>query len=62
MTMSTQVLTNNMVYLKTLLIAHSLATNGMRLSRVSNLKKFVGPPEFSKYKQTGIPHMQIHIL
>ena len=67
--MSSQILTNK-VYLKTFLIDHTLAMNGMRLVKANNLQKFVGkeliltpnkdhPPEFRKYKQTGIPHVDI---
>ena len=70
--MSSQILENNKVYLKTFLIDYSSATNGMRLVKNGNnlAKKFLNkdviltpeknhPPEFTKYRQTGNPQIDI---
>lgn len=70
--MSSQILENNKIYLKTFLIDYSSATNGMRLVKNGNNleKKFLNkdviltpdknhPPEFTKYRQTGKPQIDI---
>lgn len=59
------------VYLKTFLLDHSLAQNGMRVKNLEkNIQKFIGKPliltpefdhplEFFRYKQTGTPAIDI---